>query len=168
MGVKIEDGVAIQFRYKQDAGISYGVIVGVNKDGFDFVPVARLGPFRKCYDDVGASYEIDKDNVRLKHCPPPFQRLCASSSRGVYAYANINNLLSFTKEDCQKYEVCVIDGGQKVPEPDMKEIWNHPWLEQLQKERIRKSVNRVSQLEAKFAEIAMQTDIMDDSDTYSL
>ncbi len=71
MNMKI--GQAI--RYETDRSIGYGVIIRVFENSIEFVDVNYIGRYTKCYDDVGAVYPDDKDNVRLKHCPPPFSKL---------------------------------------------------------------------------------------------
>lgn len=90
--------------------------------------------FTKCYDELGAKYPEDKDNVRLKDCPPPFMQLSRGADGGVYALADINNPIVFTKEQCIKYHVTVLDKGEKISDRDMNEIFNHPWDEQKQKQ----------------------------------
>lgn len=59
----------------------YGVIVDVDyKD--DLV---------RCYDEVGANYERDRNNVQLKHCPPPFTKVSRGVPGKVYAMADMEN-----------------------------------------------------------------------------
>ena len=40
----------------------------------------------------------------------------------------------FTKEQCEKYHVTILDRGEKISKRDMGEIFNHPWDEQKQKQ----------------------------------
>ena len=131
MNMKI--GQAI--KYIDDCqGEMYGVILKAEEKYICFVEVRMADKYVKCYDELGAKYPEDKDNVRLKDCPPPFERLSSSEQGGVYALADIDNPIIFTKEQCIKYHVTVLDKGEKISQRDMDEIFNHPWDEQKQKQ----------------------------------
>ena len=43
--------------------------------------------------------------------------------------------ITFTKEQCEKYHVTVLDRGEKISKRDMDEIFHHPWDEQKQKQK---------------------------------
>lgn len=56
--------------------------------------------------------------------------------------ADIDNPIVFTKEQCEKYQVTVID--KEVSKRDMHEIFHHPWRDEMQKQKImerRKGIN---------------------------
>ena len=100
--------------------------------------------YTRCYDDVGAVRETDADKVRLKDCPTPFYRLCRGKKDGVYALADVNNPQILTKEQCEKYHVTVLDNGATISKRDMHEIFHHPWIDEMQKQKImerRKGIN---------------------------
>lgn len=66
----------------------YGVIVDVDyKDNFV-----------RCYDEVEANYERDRNNVQLKHCPPPFTKVLRGVPGRVYAMADMENPVILQKK----------------------------------------------------------------------
>ena len=131
MGIEI--GRAITYKNER-RGVGYGVIIHSTENSISFVEVDRITEFTKCYDELGAKYPEDKDPVRLKDCPPPFKQLSRGVDGGVYALADINNPIIFTKEQCEKYHVTILDRGEKISKRDMDEIFYHPWDEQKQKQ----------------------------------
>ena len=103
----------------------YGVIVDVDyKD--DWV---------RCYDEVGANYERDRNNVQLKHCPPPFTKISRGVPGRVYAMADMENPVILQKNQLPAYALQILERGTKVPNADMKKILEHPWEDQLQKQK---------------------------------
>lgn len=134
--MNIEKGHAIHYEIPNPYYEGNAVVIGVTdkNDTIFCVAVERIKRFTKCYDEPGARYPEDKDNVRLKDCPPPFKQLSRGVDGGVYALADINNPIVFTKEQCEKYHVPVLDKGEKISQRDMDEIFNHPWDEQKQKQ----------------------------------
>ena len=103
----------------------YGVIVDVDyKD--DWV---------RCYDEVGANYERDRNNVQLKHCPPPFTKVSRGVPGKVYARADMENPVILQKSHLPAYSLQILERGTKVPNADMKKIFDHPWEDQLQKQK---------------------------------
>ena len=103
----------------------YGVIVDVDyKD--DWV---------RCYDEVGANYERDRNNVQLKHCPPPFTKVSRGVPGRVYAMADMENPVILQKSHLPAYSLQILERGTKVPNADMKKIFDHPWEDQLQKQK---------------------------------
>ena len=103
----------------------YGVIVDVDyKD--DWV---------RCYDEVGANYERDRNNVQLKHCPPPFTKISRGVPGRVYAMADMENPVILQKSHLPAYSLQILERGTKVPNVDMKKIFDHPWEDQLQKQK---------------------------------
>ena len=110
----------------------YGVIVDVDyKDNFV-----------RCYDEVEANYERDRNNVQLKHCPPPFTKVLRGVPGRVYAMADMENPVILQKSYLSAYSLQILERGTKVPNADMKKIFNHPWEEQLQKQKTISSKRR--------------------------
>lgn len=136
MNAKIEEGMAIEFRYSLNDDVSYGIVMSVGENYIDFIPVGKIGPFLKCYDDEGADEKRDKDNVRIKGCPPPFLKLCHTSELGIFAYANMDEMIRFNEDDCEKFGVKF--SSDKVKSYMMDELRNHPWIDQPQKEKLRR------------------------------
>ncbi len=65
--------------------------------------------------------------------------------------ADIDHPIIFTKEQCQQYHVFVLDHGKQISKKDMEQIFNHPWMDQMQKEKLRNRRNSiVRDLENKF------------------
>ena len=88
----------------------YGVIVDVDyKD--DLV---------RCYDEIGANYERDRNNVQLKHCPPPFTKVSRGVPGKVYAMADMENPVILQKSYLSAYSLQILERGTKVPNADMK------------------------------------------------
>lgn len=137
----MKKGQVITYKNKR-RGIGYGVIIHSTENSISFVEVDRATEFTKCYDEPGAKYPEDKDNVRLKDYPSPFKTLSNGREGGIYALADIDNPIVFTKEQCEKYQVTVID--KEVSKRDMHEIFHHPWIDEMQKQKImerRKGIN---------------------------
>ena len=137
----MKKGQVITYKNKR-RGIGYGVIIHSTENSISFVEVDRATEFTKCYDEPGAKYPEDKDNVRLKDYPSPFKTLSNRREGAIYALADIDNPIVFTKEQCEKYQVTVID--KEVSKRDMHEMFHHPWIDEMQKQKImerRKGIN---------------------------
>ncbi len=159
--MNIEMGQAIMYKNER-RGIGYGVIIHSTENSISFIEIDRITEFTKCYDELGARYPEDKDNVRLKDCPAPFKLLSRNIEGGVYALADVDNPIVFTKEQCEKYHVTVLDNGATISQRDMDEIFNHPWMDQKQKElklneSIQKHNERIRDLDDKFGGIVNDT-----------
>lgn len=133
--MNMKEGQVIRYCNFREQYDGYGVIIRVNPDSIDYVEAYAVDKFTKCYDDAGAIKEKHKDNVRIKHCPPPFKELSQGVSGGVYVVADMDNLLTFTRTDIEINHVRVIDDGIQIDDADMHEIVNHPWSRQLEKEK---------------------------------
>ncbi len=162
--MSIEKGHVIHYKISEPYYEGNAVVIEVSdRNGTIFcVEVKQATEFTKCYDELGAKYPGDKDNVRLKDCPPPFMRLSRGVEGGVYALADIDNPIIFTKEQCEKYHVTILDRGEKISQRDMDEIFNHPWIDQKQKElKINESIQRrkerVRDLDDKYGGIVNDT-----------
>ena len=167
--MNIEKGHVIHYKICEPYYEGNAVVIGVSdrNDTIFCVEVKRATEFTKCYDELGARYPEDKDNVRLKDCPPPFKQLSRGIDGGVYALADINNPIRLTKEQCEKYHVMLLDGGATISDRDMHEIFNHPWMDQKQKElkrseSIQKHNERIRDLDDKFGGIVNDTSEKDE------
>lgn len=123
----------------------YGVVISIVEDIVYYVDVNPITEITKCYDDIGAEYDKHKDNVRLKHCPPPFSEMLRGCTRGIYAVADVKHPKKFTEEQCREFHVTVIDDGVTISDEDMQEILNHPWPHQLEKEKRYRPLPTVAQ-----------------------
>lgn len=110
-------------------GLDMYAVVAVKTDrGIGTVPVYPVDRYTKCYDDGGAVRKQDKDNVRLRDCPPPFSETCGQSFAGMcYAFADLSQMIPFDEAKLARLGVSVVDGGTRVSERDMGEIFDHPW-----------------------------------------
>lgn len=136
-------GQAIEYKNEHSIVVR-GVITNKHENYIEYFEVKSADRYTRCYDDVGAVRETDADKVRLKDCPTPFYRLCRGKKGGVYALANVNNPQILTKEQCEKYHVTVLDNGATISKRDMHEIFHHPWIDEMQKQKImerRKGIN---------------------------
>ena len=131
--------------YKNEHSIVVrGVITNKHENYIEYFEVKSADRYTRCYDDVGAVRETDADKVRLKDCPTPFYRLCRGKKGGVYALADVNNPQILTKEQYEKYHVTVLDNGVTISKRDMHEMFHHPWIDEIQKQKImerRKGIN---------------------------
>lgn len=127
-------GQAIEYKNEHSIVVR-GVITNKHENYIEYFEVKSADRYTRCYDDVGAVRETDADKVRLKDCPTPFYRLCHGKKGGVYALADVNNPQILTKEQCEKYHVTVLDNGATISKRDMHEIFHHPWIDQLQKQK---------------------------------
>lgn len=135
--MNFEVGQGIKYTVRGERGWSYGVILQVSSDSITFAEVGdAMGVY--CYDDVEASYDTDRDNVRLNDCPPPFTVISGGHCGGAYVDAREKDYITYDRAKCKLHNVSVIDGGVKVSDKVMDEILNHPWEEQLHFQFIRK------------------------------
>lgn len=141
----------------------YGVILDIsNVDKTITFALVDNAMGVKCYDDAGALYERDHNNVRLKDSPPPFVRLSGNENGGAYVYADMSNLITYDAVLCKKHGIQIIDKGALVSEREMEEIRYHPWQEQSERE---KSVydKRVADLDSRFGDIECLDNGRDDN-----
>ena len=113
----------------------YGVVVDVNESEVELVHVNYKNQYVRCYDEPGADYQKHRNNVQLKNCPPPFTSLSRGFHGMVYANADMEHPVVLKKDDLNKYQIRILESGTQVPEADMKKIFNHPWEDQLQKQK---------------------------------
>ena len=60
----------------------------------------------------------------------------------VYAMADMENPVILQKSYLSAYSLQILERGTKVPNADMKKIFNHPWEDQLQKQKTISSKRR--------------------------
>ena len=128
-------GQAISYKYGSPSYRQQGVIIGVDDNAIDVVSVNRKNGIIKCYDEPGADYYRDRNHVRLRNCPPPFSSLTSNRPGMAYANADIENPVVLHKDNLAEYQVQILEDGRKVPKADMDKIFDHPWEEQLQKQK---------------------------------
>lgn len=128
-------GQAISYKYGSPSYRQQGVIIGVDDNAIDVVSVNRKNGIIKCYDEPGADYYRDRNHVRLRNCPPPFSSLTSNRPGMAYANADIENPVVLRKDKLTKYQVQILENGRKVPKADMDKIFDHPWEDQLQKQK---------------------------------
>lgn len=120
----------------------YGVVVDVNESEVELVHVNYKKQYVRCYDEPGADYQKHRNNVQLKNCPHPFTSLSRGFHGMVYANADMEHPVVLKKDDLNKYQIRILERGTKVPNADMKKIFNHPWEDQLQKQKTMRSKRR--------------------------
>ena len=128
-------GQAIIYKYGSPSYRQQGVIIGVDDNAIDIVSVNRKNGIIKCYDEPGADYYRDRNHVRLRNCPPPFSSLTSNRPGMAYVNADIENPVVLRKDNLAEYQVQILENGRKVPKADMDKIFDHPWEEQLQKQK---------------------------------
>ena len=128
-------GQAISYKYGSPSYRQQGVIIGVDDNTIDIVSVNRKNGIIKCYDEPGADYYRDRNHVRLRNCPPPFSSLTSNRPGMAYANADIENPVVLRKDNLEEYQVQILESGRKVPKADMDKIFDHPWEDQLQKQK---------------------------------
>ena len=128
-------GQTISYKYGSPSYRQQGVIIGVDDNTIDIVSVNRKNGIIKCYDEPGADYYRDRNHVRLRNCPPPFSSLTSNRPGMAYANADIENPIVLCKDNLAEYQVQILENGRKVPKADMDKIFDHPWEEQLQKQK---------------------------------
>lgn len=131
----LQVGQAVRYDYGNPRYMHYGVIVDVDEKSVGIVDVDYKDNFVRCYDEVGANYERDRNNVQLKHCPPPFTKVSRGVPGRVYAMADMENPVILQKNQLPAYALQILERGTKVPNADMKKILEHPWEDQLQKQK---------------------------------
>lgn len=150
MSFKVGQGI----RYIQRGyhGYLYGVILDVSDTHITFAKVYEADHIL-CYDDMGASYDKHRDNVRLKDCPLPFSAVSCGVSGGAYVYANADAYIKWDALQCKQHHVEVIDGGHTVTESMMNEIKHHPWQEQPEKEKTRRVPSNFEEISNEYEHI---------------
>lgn len=131
----LQVGQAVRYDYGNPRYMHYGVIVNVDEKSVGIVDVDYKDDLVRCYDEVGANYERDRNNVQLKHCPPPFTKVSRGVPGRVYAMADMENPVILQKSHLPAYSLQILERGTKVPNADMKKIFDHPWEDQLQKQK---------------------------------
>lgn len=131
------------FKRKTRLGTEFGLIVGVTVDAVQYVrvydSVADMR-HRYSYDEHGAVYSRDKDNVRLNGHPNPFEEVFNSyvdasgkKRSRTMAFADLNNAykmpLSLFKDTCS-----LLADGMLLNAKDRDRVINHPWPIQKEKE----------------------------------
>lgn len=131
--MELQVGQAVRYDSGNPRYMHYGVIVDEKSVGI--VDVDYKDDWVRCYDEVGANYERDRNNVQLKHCPPPFTKVSRGVPGKVYARADMENPVILQKSHLPAYSLQILERGTKVPNADMKKIFDHPWEDQLQKQK---------------------------------
>lgn len=161
MNIKVGQGIRYQ-AYDKSGLVTdkFALVVDVTESEIVAVPVKAVSlwnghDYQKayvCYDELGAEYPRDKDNVRLQDCPPPFSDVTHLPGN-LFAYAALDDmqkLLVFDEEKCKKYHVEIVDEGKKISKRDMKNVLNHPWIDQLQKQKLHDARSRgIAELESR-------------------
>ena len=122
--------------------VFHGLITAVSDKNVEWVRVINSESFGsvKAYDEVGANYVRERNNVRLRSCPPPFSEIGGmvnykgehfSYSVAVADVANAKNMdIDIFRRKCR-----IVDGGVKVSDYDMEKVFHHPWRDG-QRERV--------------------------------
>lgn len=140
--MELQVGQAVRYDSGNPRYMHYGVIVDVDEKSVGIVDVDYKDDLVRCYDEVGANYERDRNNIQLKHCPPPFTKVSRGVPGKVYARADMENPVILQKSYLSAYSLQILERGTKVPNADMKKIFNHPWEDQLQKQKEIRSKRR--------------------------
>jgi hypothetical protein len=102
-----------------DDDASY-LITNVADNGIDVVSVRRIDfPEVMC---TVSHRSVDKDNVPLVSCPPPFSNI---GSSGVYAIADVNNASHIKFSEFERYNVRTSDDYAKISEKDLRFVFDH-------------------------------------------
>lgn len=133
--LKIKEGQGVFYKGCRNA-IRNGIVINVSENSIDVALVHPIKLRDKCYDDEGAIKEKHKDNVRLKDCPPPFSVAYQRSENGLYCYADMDNLIHIKESEFESINLGIVDDGAVITEHMMEEIKNHPWQDQLQKQKV--------------------------------
>ena len=124
--------------------VFHGLIIAVSNKNVEWVPVIDSEGYGrtsvKAYDEVGANYARERNNVRLRSCPPPFSEIGGmvnykgehfSYSVAVADMANAKNMdIDIFRRKCR-----IVDGGVKVSDHDMERVFHHLWRDG-QRERV--------------------------------
>lgn len=137
--VRFEHGQGVVWKHPVSRFSQYGIVMRCDDEFVYVAPVHVLMPNVKCYDDGGAKFDRDRDNVHLKGCPPPFtefyEKIRMDGFSRAYVYADVDNPRPVPISGMNG--AMLVDGGIKVSEPMMEEIRNHPWTGHPELERNR-------------------------------
>lgn len=131
----IESAAAVAW-YDSLGEYQYAVVLDIRNGVAEIAPVFACDDGVKCYDDPDADRINDKDNVRLKDCPPPFSLLCLSADNGscfvdASDRARLNWPVDYLRQIADR-----IDAGFLVSDRDIAEIYDHPFPAQMEKEKM--------------------------------
>lgn len=133
--------------YKNNSGTRYGVVLKISKDKKKAIiaDVFENDNRLKCYDEKDALPTRDRDNVRLKHAPPPFRRISgtipADKPFGVHDPKHPTIIDdAFLDSKRVKYEDLWCN---RLDQRDIAELLNHPWPAQKELEATRKTLQPV-------------------------
>lgn len=162
--MEFEVGQGVRWTYPFTDNVQFGIIVGSNSNSIDVVEVHVMGDSIRCYDSPGADRKKDRDNVLLKDCPPPFtdayRDAYGSGFSDLYVIADLDNPHSLDTSRFERISLSVVDGGKTVSKRMMKEIYNHPWPEQLEAEKVR-GYERAGEAEEFFGLSGVEPDGLD-------
>ena len=109
--MELQVGQAVRYDYGNPRYMHYGVIVDVDEKSVGIVDVDYKDDLVRCYDEVGANYEMDRNNVQLKHCPPPFTKVSRGVPGKVYARADMENPVILQKSHLPAYSLQILERG---------------------------------------------------------
>lgn len=113
------------------------VVVDVSEDGSsaNIAMVYQDRGLAPCFDEPHAKYELHRNNVRLKHAPPPFWRLDCPAGRPIAQYdpdhpkTIDDGFLATNSVSYEDPDRALLDGR------DVHTLRHHPWPEQYEKEK---------------------------------
>lgn len=113
---------------------AYVIIRAITDQTIEVAPVQPTRPETKCYDEGGADPKRDKDHVLLRYSSELFPEPNKQSVRGCYAIANND---APAKIPVQNLSIFHIDdqGGIVIDERDSRELDDHPWRDELQRQK---------------------------------
>ena len=124
-------------------GRGYGLVLNYDGKYVSYVsvkdPVYDNSYTQQAYDELEAKYDTDKDNLRLKSCPPPFSDISYngfSDNKGKpIAIADMNNIKHISIEMFEFGSCKILDNGVQISYEDMAKVKNHPWPRQKEIEK---------------------------------
>ena len=140
MPMSFKPGMAVAWETntrRVDTSVAYGLVLHASEEyGLVVAPVYCLDQGMRCYDEQGATYENDRDKVRLTECPRPFTKLCSKAGRGLcYADGNHEHFRTFSSEKALD-DLMIVEGDYLVSVARRKEVIDHEWWNEWQREKL--------------------------------
>lgn len=103
---------------------SNGVILGKDANSITVGAVFMREAGCRCYNDVGGVLTGEVNTrVHLKHCPPPFTKICERpGSFGCYVSLDPKYIFTFSEDHLLSSQVKLIDHGMPLVWGDIKDI----------------------------------------------
>lgn len=124
-------------RIGEGSSLHFGLIVKSYDNAIDVVEVLPVRFDTVFYDEVSSEKDPNKDNVRLKSCPPPFSEVCSESDE-VFFNDDVGSCYAVAAVDKPMHELksffTPVESEYEISDDDFDLVLNHLRPRTLQKD----------------------------------